>query len=279
MTGRELERALADLGAHLEHPATPPVAEAVAARLAGAPAPADGRGRRPPARPRWRRLAVACLVIVLLAIAVLAASPATREAAARLFGLRGVRIQLGGPAGTAPPTSPRTGPATTARTGPGAELHLGTPASLAQARALVRFPVAVPTAPGFEHPDAVYVDPGQPADGRVDLVYLGRPGLPASPDTGVGLLVTQFRAGISEEFVKKVQMSEGGIEAVTVHGGRGYWFAGRHDFAFVDRHGNGGYEVSRVAGSTLVWERGDVTLRLEGQVSKQEALRIAESMR
>jgi len=284
MTGRDLERALADLGAHLEHPATPPIAEAVAARLADAPvgspgagkaagageAARAGRGRRgsarPFPRPRWQRLALAGLAVVVLAAAVLAASPATREAAARLLGLRGVRIVIGAP-----------GP--TGTTGTGSELYLGEPATLAEARQRVRFPVVVPTEPGFERPDAVYVDPGVPADGRVDLVYRPRPGLPAAPGTGVGLLVTQFRASVDEGFLKKMQFGGGGLEVVTVNGQPGYWFATEHGFSYLDRNGNEVPETSRLAGSTLLWERGDLTLRLEGQVSREEALRIAGSVR
>jgi hypothetical protein len=280
MTDRELERALVDLGAHLEHPATPPVAEAVTARLAEAPARAwtrrAGRAgpvwprRRPFPRPRWQRLALAGLAVVVLAATVLAASPATREAAARLLGLRGVRIVLGGaPPSTAAPSS----------TGTGAELYLGQRVTLAEARQRVRFPVVVPAAPGFERPDAVYVDPDLPVDGRVDLVYRPRPGLPAAPGTGVGLLVTQFRARVDEGFVKKALSGEGALEVVTVNGQPGYWFATEHGFAYLDRNGNPAPETSRLAGSTLIWERGELTLRLEGQVSKEQALRIAESMR
>jgi len=279
MTDRELERALADLGAHLERPATPPIAAAVAVRLAEAPAPSPGRRgrvaraarggarvRRPLPRPRWQRLALAGLAVVALATAVLAASPATREAAARLLGLRGVRIEIGGP-----------GPAATTRVG--GELYLGDPATLDEARRQVRFPVVVPTAPGFERPDAVYVDPRVPADGRVDFIYRPRPGLPAAPGTGVGLLVTQFRASVDQNFVKKAQLGEGSLEVVTVNGESGYWFATEHGFSYLDRNGNELPETSRLAGSTLIWERSDLTLRLEGQVSKEQALRIAESMR
>jgi hypothetical protein len=35
--------------------------------------------------------------------------------------------------------------------------------------------------------------------------------------------------------------------------------------------------VGRLAGKTLLWQDGEVTLRLEGDLSKAEALRIARS--
>ncbi|HZC99300.1 MAG TPA: hypothetical protein VFA46_03645, partial [Actinomycetes bacterium] len=49
MTELELERALADLAGHLEQPPTPPLAEAVVARIADRPAPARRLG---PSGPR-----------------------------------------------------------------------------------------------------------------------------------------------------------------------------------------------------------------------------------
>jgi hypothetical protein len=138
--------------------------------------------------------------------------------------------------------------------------------------------VTVPTAAGFERPDAVYVDPDQPADGRVDLVYRARPGLPASPYTEAGLLITQFRADVDVDFMKKLS---GGsqVEFLSVAGGPGYWLPQTHELIYTDRLGAPQQEVTRLAGSTLIWQRGDVTYRLEGQVSREQAIRIAESMR
>ena len=110
----DLDRALADLAASLEFPPTPDLAAAVSAPGWTRPRPAT------PARPRrwswpagWRRLAVAGLAVVLLAVAVLVASPGTREAVARRLGLRGIGVELGGP------------PPPTVTTAPGGRLDLG----------------------------------------------------------------------------------------------------------------------------------------------------------
>jgi hypothetical protein len=36
-------------------------------------------------------------------------------------------------------------------------------------------------------------------------------------------------------------------------------------------------DAARLAGKTLLWEHGELTLRLEGDLSKAEALRIART--
>jgi hypothetical protein len=270
----DLERALADLAAALEFPPTPDLAAAVTARLGEAPAAAPPG---PAARARrwlaglagWRRLAAAGLAVLLLAAAVLVASPGTREAVARRLGLRGIGVELGGP----PPPTVTTTP------GGRLELGLGDRVTLEEARRRVDWPVLVPAAAGLGPPDAVYVDEVVPSGGRVDLVYRARPGLPPSPFTDVGLLITEFQGQPTPEFLKKVT-AMGVVEQVTVGGEPGYWFTGEpHFFTYQDAAGTLREEQTRLAGNTLIWQRGDLTLRLEGELPKQEAIRIAESMR
>ena len=271
----DLEGALADLAAAVEFPPTPDLAGAVATRLAEAPAPgpAPGRARRRLAGlgrlTGWRRLAVVGLAAVLLAAAVLVASPGTREAVARRLGLRGVGVELGGP----PP------PTVTTRPGERLDLGLGGRVTLEEARRRVGFPVLVPGAAGFRQPAAVFVNGNMPPGGRVDLVYRARPGLPASPFTDAGLLVTEFQGQPSPLFLTKVAAA-GMVEEVAVGGEPGYWFSGEpHFFTYQDARGEVREERTRLAGNTLIWQRGDLTLRLEGEITKQEALAVAESMR
>jgi len=266
----DLERALADLGAHLEYPATPDVAAAVATRLRQEQrrpaAPRRGRLAGLPRLPGWRRLAASGLVAALLAAAVLAVSPGTRAAVARRLGLRGVEIRVGGP----PPTT---------RPGERLDLGLGERVGLDEARRRVRFPVLVPTAALFHRPDAVFVDRQRPAGGRVDLVYRARPGLPASPFTDAGLLVTQFQGQLTPDFIKKV-VRGGLVERVEVGGQPGYWFGGApHFFTFLERGGGLADEQTRLAGNTLVWQHGEQIVRLEAQLPREELLRVALSMR
>jgi hypothetical protein len=267
----DLDRALADLAASLEFPPTPDLAAAVTARLDQDPVAArPARGRRwLGGLSGWRRLAVAGLAVALLAVAVLAASPGTREAVARRLGLRGIGVELGGP------------PPSTATTTPGGrlDLGLGERVTLEEARRRVGFPVLVPQTGGLERPDAVFVSETVPPGGRVDLVWRARPGLPASTFTDAGLLITEFQGEPTPEFIKKVAVA-GQVEFVEVGGEPAYWFSGEpHFFTYRDSAGAFREERTRLAGNTLIWQRGELTLRLEGELSKEAALRIAESMR
>jgi hypothetical protein len=264
---QELERALTDLGAHLEHPPTPPLAEAVVATItATGAAPARPRRRAWLPRSGWRRIAVAALALVVLAVVVVVATPGAREAVARRLGLPGVAIHLGGETPSVP----------TLPAGPGANLDLGRRVTLEQARAGVAFRLLVPSAPGFERPDAVYLSDGVPG-GRVDLVWRPRPGLPVSPFTNAGLLLTEFRA---DPLLEKIVKGATDVTPVVVGGATGYWFTGSpHSFVYTDNAGRIREETARLAGSTLLWTNGPLTLRLEGQLSQREAVRIAESVR
>jgi len=70
------------------------------------------------------------------------------------------------------------------------------------------------------------------------------------------------------------------IERLRVNGGPGFWISGRpHSHAYVDARGVVREDTLRLAGDTLLWQRGAVTMRLEGAGSKAEALKIARSVR
>lgn len=78
---------------------------------------------------------------------------------------------------------------------------------------------------------------------------------------------------LGEGLVKKVALEETHVEPVHVNDDFGYWVAGR-------RHVVEMLETPpRLAGNILVWEHGGITLRLEGPLSKDEALRLARGIR
>ena len=64
---------------------------------------------------------------------------------------------------------------------------------------------------------------------------------------------------------------------MTVNGQPGAWIEEPHVVFFEDRRGRMRQSTGRLAGKTLLWQHGEVTLRLEGDLSKEEALRIART--
>jgi hypothetical protein len=194
------------------------------------------------------------------------AVPAARTTVAEWLGLRGVEISF-------VPEAP-----TPAGTPAGAALRLGRPIGLDEVRARVPFPVLTPSLPELGAPDEVYLDQTVPR-GQVALVYRPRPGLPQAA-TGVGLLLTQFRGDVERPLAQKGVGPGTSLQSVTVSGTTGFWIeGGPHFFMYRDAAGNIREETLRLAGNVLLWERDGVTYRLESSLPRDEALRIAESLR
>jgi hypothetical protein len=238
----ELELALRRLGDELDWPETPDLAVTVRRHVEAA------------SRPRFRRRTFAiALAVLAVAVGAVMAVPPARTAVLDWLGFGGVEIRR---VTELPAVIPAEG-----------RLVLGDRVSLARARALAEHPVLVPEEEGFEQPDAVYVDPFAPGK-PVALVYgpLGHP----------RLLVLEFRAA---PLIEKSLLGETRVEQITVDGSPGLWIEGpRHEFFYRTLEREAMRDTQRLAGNTLLWTRGPLTLRIEGNVSKAEAIRIAESM-
>jgi hypothetical protein len=148
--------------------------------------------------------------------------------------------------------------------------------SLAQAQRQMGFRILLPHTPELGAPDEVHVQPLYISE-QVFLVYRPRPGLPASAETGVGMLVSEFRAAPDGGFYKKVAVGSGSVDFVRVNGEPGYWIRGGHEVAYVDENGNPIQDTARLAANVLLWQHGDLTLRIESSLSRAEVLRIARS--
>ena len=252
----ELELELREL--RIEWPETPDLAGAVAERLAAAPAPVARRRRLAWPWPAWQ-VAVAATALV---IAVVMAVPPARSAVLDLLGFGSVRIER-----AEPEPSQFAG-----------SLVVGVPVTLEEARRRAGFPVLVPAALG--EPDSVFLADSEVTGTRVDLIYRERPGLPSSSNTGAGLLVTEFPA-VATPMIQKTAGQGAKVEPLTVGGDPAFFISGaNHGFAYVDtRTGTANFEDARLAGNTLLVERSDgVLLRLEGEISREEAVRLAESV-
>jgi hypothetical protein len=66
---------------------------------------------------------------------------------------------------------------------------------------------------------------------------------------------------------------------VKVSGDPGFWIAGKpHVLMFLDPNGNVIDDSVRLAGNVLLWERGDLTLRIEGALTLDQALAVAQGI-
>jgi hypothetical protein len=265
LSERDLGAALAVVGRDLAFPEVPDLVPAVVRRLEEEPArtPVLDRARRVLGFPGVLRRPGRRVALALAAVLILAGG-----AVAGGLLVRGVRILITPEVTTPPPSPTVSGPL-------GRLLFLGEEASLEEARRQVDFGVLVPTAAGLPEP-VVYVD-DEPPGGRVSLVYAAGPRLPETEETGVGMLLMQFRGRLELPFLEKLVRADQ-IREVEVGEIRGYWVEGEHVLVYLDERGRSFEERSRVAGNTLLWQRGDVTLRLESALPMEEAIRIAESM-
>jgi RNA polymerase sigma-70 factor (ECF subfamily) len=216
-------------------------------------------------------LVAASLVLLLLLAAVLAASREAREAIADRLGLRGVGITHV-PAIPTPAPAPQQVLPTTA-----AGWHLGTPVTPDEARTANGGRLFQPSLSDLGPPQAAYVLDDQRSR-LTTLVYTPPPGL--MPGVSGPVLFAQLTGSLEPAVVGKELGPESRLTAVAVGGNRGFWLEGHpHLVVFRDATGNYREDTIRLAGNTLLWEREDVVLRLEGVASLEQALRVAASVR
>lgn len=239
----ELERALTAVGRSLDVPEAPDLVPAVLAQL----------GSRSPARPERRRWILAVALVVVAALAATLAIPDARSALFRFFSIGGERIELV----EALPEVPVQDDL---------ELALGEQVTLAQARRTSSFPLRVLVEP----PDRVYVG----ERGTVWFLY-------GSPERPRLLFAQSSLLPPGEDvLLKKLSGPETGVERVDVDGSPGIFLSGEaHFLVLLDENGFIVEESARLARDVLIWERGGVGYRLEGDLSLDEALRLARSLR
>jgi len=276
MNDAQLAAACADLGQHIAWPQVD-VRARVRARL-------EAKPRRtawwdPLRSPRYG-FAPALVTIALALLAVLAFSPEARATATDFLRLRGVQI-FQGPVPT-PSPAPSRSPGSVPTPTPSPALGLGTQVTLVDARARAGYPVVVPSDPLLGVPGEVYLRAAANTN-QVSFLYRTLAGIPFSPEAGVAALVSEFGgATVDEQFFGKVVDRDTIIEKVVIDGEPGFWIQGKPHFFFYRAAGSSGsveQEPLRLAGNTLIWQRKGLLLRLEAQVDKATALRIAASFR
>ena len=202
--------------------------------------------RSAPARRGWRPLALGLAVLLAILGGVLAFSPGARSAFLELFHLKGATVEL---VETLPQVEPQ-------------QTDFGERVSLEEAELRVGFDLV-----DVGEPDAVFVR----GTSMASLVY----GSVDEPR----VVLSEIRGSVWDGFVKKVGSSGTRVEMVTVGGERGLYITGDEHFVmFLDENSQITDEPTYLAGTVLLWNRGDLLLRLEGDLTKAEALELANSV-
>jgi hypothetical protein len=158
-----------------------------------------------------------------------------------------------------------------------APLELGERTTLAAARNSLRFELLVPRAAG--RPDGVFVDDEAPG-GELSLTYRASDDLPQAGSTGLGLLVSEFRGDLAPEYTGKIAGEATLVESLRVGGERAVWLEGAPHFFFYRRGSEPIVEDElRIAENVLLVEQGNLLVRLEGAFDREQAVRLARSLR
>ncbi len=243
-----LERELRMLGAVLEWPVAPDATGAVRERLEAAPSRARRRLRRP-----LLALAAAVLVAVAAALAV----PQARTAIFRALGIGSVRVVL---VDELPAASPRSDLAA-----------LGPVATAADARAVFPHPLLEPDEDVLGAVSEIRVRESPP---MISYLWIER----EQPR----LLVSQLPGSPSMGFVKLVGPGAS-VDEMTIDGRRAVWIEGEaHGFGLVGDDGEEfddavAFEELRLAGNTLLVELAETTLRIEGELTRDQAIHVARA--
>jgi hypothetical protein len=188
------------------------------------------------------RALVVVLAVLVVALAAALAVPQARTSILRFFHLGGVTVQL---VDRLPGTRPVGGG------------YLGVPITLREARRQLGHAVLLP---GGRRPDSVYGNSAA-APGLVNLRY----GSPRRPR----LIVSEFPTS-GFPIVKKYAAGGAPVRTVTVDGNPGLWIPGSHVAEI-------GSLPPRLVGNTLIWLDGPLTLRLEADVTRRQAVALARS--
>lgn len=229
-------------------PPTPAIAEVVRRRVEAKPVPS---------RLVRRRVFVLAVAVVVVGLAAAFSVPQARSTILDWLGFEGgVTVE-------------RVGSLPAVPAGAGSEV--GERISLADARRRAGFPIVVPAARGLDHPDAVYL--GHFAVDEVTLLY-GRPGR-------IRLLLTEADGELDVTFAGKLVGASTRIDQLRLIGKPALWIEGApHEFFFrTRRNGPVVNGTLRLARNTLLWQRGPLVLRLEGAMTRAQALEIARSVR
>jgi hypothetical protein len=179
---------------------------------------------------------------------------------ANLLEVAGIRIEFGSAPDLPPPT----------------DLAPGQLVDMEAAGQAVDFSILKPAV--LEPPTAVHLLQWELGT-QLFLVWAASDRLPEVGDSGVGLLLAEFRADLDEDFFTKIVSGGTKVDRVIVDGVPAFWLAGApHVFMFETGRRDLVEDETRLTGNVLIWETDGITYRLESSLNLDESLVIAESL-
>lgn len=244
------EQQIITLAQGFVYPVTPDVVGGVRERLAE-------RARPRLYSPRLRR-AVALAAALLVVLAGLMVVPQVRAAILEWFQIGAIRIFIVEPTLTPLEPLPTPTPIATPKLS-----GLGLQMPWAEAQEAVPFPVRLPSQLGS--PDAVYLRQAyEPV--VVSLVWFDA----AAPEQIHAMLWQINAAHFATKWVYMDQMQE-----LTVNEQPAFGLTGPHSLQLLEETAN---PPRLVTNTVLIWQANDITYRLEGDFTLEEAVQIAESL-
>jgi hypothetical protein len=211
--------------------------------------------------PTMRWAAVAAAFVLVVAVPTL--SPGLRATVSDWFvaeDFQSTGVDAGSPERQSEAGAPAAGVSKSATTPAQAPQFSGERISVREAQARMDGTLILPRTPELGKPEEIYAV-GTASKEGVMLVY--KYGLPPLGDTGIHLVLTEVPGDLEPAYLTGRTTAGSKFDRVSVDGNPGYWRSA----------GN------RLPGQTLLWEQGGVALRLEANVKKEQAIRIAESAR
>jgi hypothetical protein len=223
--------------------------QALGRELAFPPEPdLASRARVSERRFSWRWVALAAAVVAV-ALGAAFAVPGARTAILRWFHIEGATVER---VETLPPAQERSSAG-----------GLGRQVPLKKVERLLGFRLLLPPL-GAEPPVYVLDDALATVILRVD----GRP-----------VLLSEYGAR-DYGLLKKSVGVKTRVEPVSVAGEPGLWVEGPpHTLSYFSRNGQFRERTVKIHGNVLLWTQGPVTVRLEGRITKLQALRLARQIR
>ena len=214
-------------------------------------------------RHRRRRVALLAVAVFLVVPATaLAVSADLRDRVLETFGLRDVKI-------TTVSRLPELGADVR-------KLRLGPRITLAQARKDLRVDVSPPTVLG--RPDGIFEEH---LESGVDVTFLYEP---RTTDERIGVrrrvLVSVVRGTIDKTIIGKTVDATTKKTPLVIDGEFALLLSGAPHMMVLFRSPDGGYDqtYARLAGTTLLWQREAVLVRVEGELSRARLIQIARSV-